>query len=787
MSELIKLRLSVHNLVDFLLRTGSIDTRVFNKDSMSEGTRLHALYQKKQTTQYLSEYPLEHTFEVDNFLVTLQGRADGIIGAYDYFIIDEIKSTVIDVNDFFKENETWHLGQAKCYALMYALEQDLDDIGVRLTYLHQSNQQKLVKDYRFSRDELDAEIHRLIALYLNFFNIIYKRQLKRDSSVKKLHFPYSSFRSGQKKLARYAFATLKQGGSLYVEAPTGIGKTMSTLYPAVQTFSVDQTDKIFYLTAKTSGQEAAFSAVLLLKEQGLEATPIVITAKDKICPHPGTACNPDECPFAKDYYSKIRDVLTEMVLKEDVFTPEIIQKYAKKYTICPFELELDLSLYSDIIICDYNYLFDPLVYMRRYFDEDGANYVALIDEAHNLVERARDMYSASLSLSSLQAAKKDVRNIDYPKIKKAFRLLNKDFAQLLKTFPSEQETVIEGILPIMIRHLNDFILAGQEVMRNFSQSISDAFIDFFFKVNRLLKMLDFVDETYITYISHPQEKDIEIHLFNLDPSQHVRRNLLKIRSRILFSATLSPIDYYVKLLGGMSNDPILLLPNPFPVENRLLMIAPTIATTFKKRDDTYGEVADYIESIILGAVGNYLIFFPSYRYLMAVESYLWDLSKKHDFAMIVQTSDMKNEEKEAFLMNFRLQPTKTMLGLAVLGGAFSEGIDLRDDRLIGAVIVGIGLPQISFERDLIRSYYDDHGLNGFDYSYTNPGMNRVMQAVGRVIRSEQDHGVVLLIDDRYLRRQYRDLFKREWDNYEVVTSVEDIATLVGQFWTSRRS
>ena len=236
--------------------------------------------------------------------------------------------------------------------------------------------------------------------------------------MKKLHFPYSSFRSGQKKLARYAFATLKQGGSLYVEAPTGIGKTMSTLYPAVQTFSVDQTDKIFYLTAKTSGQEAAFSAVLLLKEQGLEATPIVITAKDKICPHPGTACNPDECPFAKDYYSKIRDVLTEMVLKEDVFTPEIIQKYAKKYTICPFELELDLSLYSDIIICDYNYLFDPLVYMRRYFDEDGANYVALIDEAHNLVERARDMYSASLSLSSYKRQKKDVRNIDYPKIKK---------------------------------------------------------------------------------------------------------------------------------------------------------------------------------------------------------------------------------------------------------------------------------------------------------------------------------------------------------------------------------
>lgn len=782
MQNLIPLRLSVHQLVDFLLRTGSIDNRVFNLEAMNMGTRLHAFYQKKQTGVYHSEYYLEQTFEVQGFAITLHGRADGIIGGLDYFIIDEIKSTVIDLEEYAFENKDWHLGQAKCYALMYALEQDIPHIGVRLTYIHQRTMEKRFYDFQYQKEELLHYVEGLLRDYLKFYQIIYEREKIRDLSIKDLKFPFSRFRKGQKKLAQYAYAHFKQGGTLFVEAPTGIGKTMSVLYPAVQTFGEKDTDKIFYLTAKTSGQEAAFFATTQLKKQGLKAVPIIITAKDKICPNPGTACNPDHCPLTKGYYQKVKDALFACLAHETTFTKAVITTYAEEFSICPFEFELDLSLYADIIICDYNYLFDPLVYMRRYFDEDGSRYLALVDEAHNLVERARDMYSATLTSSDLEQAIKAVKSLEHPEIKKALRLLKKDFSKLAKAHAKDVQTVLEDLPHLLLKHLQDFLSAGQEVLRLDHELIDDDFRDFFFTVNRMLKIYDFLDETYIIYYEYLSKDDQMIHIFNLDPAHHIKRNLERVKSRLLFSATLTPVDYYVALLGGKEDDPLLLLDNPFASEQRLLMIAPTVSTTYQKRAQTYGEVADYIEAFIEAKVGNYLVFFPSYAYLQAMQGYLEDLELKHHFRLIIQTSAMNERDKEEFLASFLPNPEVTTVGLAVLGGSFSEGIDLQADRLIGTIVIGVGLPQLTYERDLIRAYYDDLGEPGFDYSYTNPGMNRVLQAVGRLIRSEDDYGVILLLDDRYLRKKYRALFKRDWDDYQVVTSPEDVTTLVTAFW-----
>lgn len=778
-----ELTLSVHQLVDFLLRSGSIDTRVFNKASMSEGVRLHAFYQSRQGNEYLSEYFLRETFFVDEYNLTLEGRADGIIVTDNEYIIDEIKSTVIDIDEFHRENENWHLGQAQCYALMLAHERIIDQVKIRLTYIHQTTNEQKIKEYIFSTHDLEDFVTTLIRRYLNFYNTVYRHEINRNASMQNFHFPFSSFRKGQKKLAQYTYAMTAQGGVLYAEAPTGIGKTMSTLYPAISAFAREKINKIFYLTAKTSGQDSAHGAMEILKKSGADVFPIVITAKDRICFNPGKGCNPDECPYARNYYNKIQDALLNALLYENDFSKETIIKLALENEICPFEFQLDLSLFCDVIICDYNYLFDPLVYLRRYFETGDSSYFALIDEAHNLIERVRDMYSSELNLEQFISMQKHLRKLVHPHIKTALRRLIKNLRELNSLIADKDSpTIIDTIPSPLLNNLNLFLLAGQDVMKNHVQFADEPFKELFFNVNRFMKIWDYYSSEFRLFIYRQGKSNLILKNYNLNPSNLIRNCLGNVFGSVIFSATLSPIDYYVNLLGGSKDSPRLILPNPFPRKNRRLLIAPDVRTTYRKRDTSYGLIADYIQALYSKQIGNYICFFPSYEYLNNVKPFLEDLKEKDDFILMAQDKEMSRDEQEVFLSKFVPKPQKTRIGLAVLGGAFSEGIDLVDDRLIGVVIVGVGLPQISFERDLIRKFYDEKEISGFEYSYVNPGMNRVMQAVGRLIRSENDRGIALLLDERYLQDRYRHLFKTEWDDYEVVTSPEDVKNICADFW-----
>jgi DNA excision repair protein ERCC-2 len=761
-----------------VLRTGDIDNRIFNRSSMNEGTRIHAFYQSKQGSNYLSEYLLGGTYEVDGFTVFLEGRADGIIINDDLAIIDEIKSTVVELDDFHREQEAWHVGQAKCYALMYANEKNLDKIGVRLTYIHQTKDDKMVKNYVFSRSELAADIRAYIQSYLEFYTIVLRRLNKRNETAGALDFPFLNFRKGQRELAKYAYGIAKNGGTLFVEAPTGIGKTISTLYPFVRSFSDGVNEKIFYLTAKNSGKEAALQAVELMKEKGVKLSEVIVTAKDKICFCPGKACNPDECPFAKDYYTKIRDVLAKSLARYDAFDVGRVSRIASAHHICPFELQLDLSLYVDVIICDYNYLFDPLVYFRRYFDNDASRMLVLVDEAHNLVDRGRDMYSASLDSVAFERARKAVRRLEHKKIKNANNRIAKLF-KILKESSAVGETVIAAFDPKTIRALEAYLLAAQDINRNHHSYVNEDFRQFFLDVNRFLKIYEFADDSFTLYVTKTPDEIVKISIYCLDPSNHLRRSLSQVKGRILFSATLSPYEYYVDVTGGRDDDPVLLLPSPFDANNLLLMIAPTVSVKYKNRADTYRLVAEYIESFVAHKIGNYLIYAPSHAYLNELVKVL---SLPEDADVFIQNREMTDIEKEKFLDRFTLNPTKTTIGIVVVGGVFGEGIDLIDDRLIGVAVIGVGLPQICFERDLIRDYFDKRGQKGYEYAYVNPGMNRVMQAVGRVIRSEKDRGMALLIDDRFLNNRYRDLFKHEWSHYDVVITLEDMAASIRSFW-----
>ena len=771
------LRLSVHQLVDFLLRTGDIDNRVFNRSSMSEGSRLHSEYQGRQSANYMSEYALALNINVDGIDILLEGRADGIIKKSDgSYVIDEIKTTVEELEIFHQDNLEWHLGQAKCYAYMFAKSNDLEYIGVKLTYIRQGKEkEQLIDSYVFNYLELEQYVLDLINDYLEFYNIIFQKLEKRNASIETLTFPFKKYRPGQRELAKYCYAVAKKGNRLFVEAPTGIGKTISTVFPFIKAIKDDEAAKIFYLTAKTSGREAAHQAIRLLKENGLSLSDIVITAKDKICFCKGQACNPDECPFAKGYYDKIQTVLRYSLLTYDDFDNALITRIAYENQICPFEYELDLSLFMDVIICDYNYLFDPISYMKRDFDEDSSHYLALVDEAHNLVDRSRDMYSASLSYETFKEARKSVRHSKLHKLKLALSRMNKMFKEYIEL--EDGNHIVDLFNDYTYKTISSFITTMQDINKNENKEMSKELLSYYLEVNRFSKMLEFVGGNYLCYINKDRD-NITLNLSCMDTSKYLTTCLNHLKGSVLFSATLSPLNYYVNTLGGDDDDARLILPSPFPRDNLKIIIAPYVSIRYKNRESSYQKVADYIESFVKNKVGNYFIFLPSYEYLHKLMPYI----NLENVDIYEQDQEMNDDEREAFLLNFQPNPQKTTIGFVIVGGAFGEGIDLVSDRLIGAVIVGIGMPKINFVSDQIDAYYDSLGLSGYNYAYLNPGMNKVMQALGRVIRSETDKGAVLLIDERYLNDDYRDLFKAEWRDYEVALKPEEVTEICKRFF-----
>ena len=772
------LTLSVHQLVDFLLRTGDIDNRVFNRSSMTEGSRLHSVYQAKQSSNYLAEFPLKMSFNVDEVNIVLEGRADGIIKRSEKeYIIDEIKTTVEDLQIFHDDNLEWHLGQAKCYAYMFAKQTNLEYIGIKLTYIRQGKEkEQLIDSYTFNILELEQFVVKLLNEYLAFYNIIFNKIAKRNESIEALKFPFNKFRQGQRDLAKYTYAMAKKRGRLFAEAPTGIGKTISTVFPFVKALKDDDNSKIFYLTAKTSGREAAHQAVKLLKENGLSLGDIMITAKDKICFCKGQACNPEECPYAKGYYNKIQTVLRYAILNYDDFDLQTITQLAYENQICPFELELDLSLFMDVIICDYNYVFDPISYMKRYFDEDTSSFLVLVDEAHNLVDRSRDMYSASLSYKQFLEARKSVCHSKLHKLKLAMSKMNKMFKEYLVN-PKDGNYILDEFYDYTYKTISSFITTMQDINKNENKEMSKELLEFYLEVNRFSKILEFYNDHFICYYEISKDELI-LHVSCLDASSFLHSSLRRLRGSVLFSATLSPIEYYVDMLGGKKEDAQLILPSPFPVDNLKIIIAPKVSIRYKNRDSSYQQVADYIKAFVRNKVGNYFIFLPSYEYLTNLMPYI-DMD---DVDVYEQDRGMSDEDKEQFLTNFKSHPERTTLGFVIVGGAFGEGIDLVSDRLIGAIIVGIGMPKINFVSDQIMKYYDAREQSGYNYAYLNPGMNKVMQALGRVIRSETDRGAVLLIDERYLTNDYRDLFKSEWRKYEVAFSPKEVSDILQEFF-----
>lgn len=768
--------MSVHELVDFLLRSGDIDNRIYNFETMQMGSKIHAAYQEKQGNKYLSEVPLKDTFIRPKGVITLEGRADGIIVGGAYPIIDEIKSTVAPLNDFYTEQKEWHLGQAKCYALMYGEINNVRELGIRLTYISQRDDEKTVKEFHYDIEELRTDINSLLDEYLDFLEDLQKHEEYRNSSIKDLAFPFPSYRNGQRTMMKNVYKTIMDGGSFYMEAPTGIGKTMSALYPAIKAMEESKTEKIFYLTAKTTGRESAYDALTKLYNNGLKARDSVLKAKEKMCFLPGTPCNPEDCPFARGYYDKIKKVRKLALESHERFSVEYVQSLAATYTMCPFELSLDLSLYSDIIICDYNYLFDPIVYLERYFDEalEPDRYVALVDESHNLIDRGRSMYSSEVSTKMIVDAKASLKKVKAPGLK---RSLTKMIDYLVQNGEGDAPVILDTFPKEILSRIDSIQRADKKAQQETPFRAPKAYQDMSRELHRLSVLSENFDHQVITYFTQSVDGPI-FHFDCLDPSPYISDSLSRLKASIFFSATFSPIDFYKEAIGGDIEAPSVLLKSPFDPKNVSLTIVPNLSVRYKDRESTYESVASYLKKFVTKKVGNYFIYFPSYEYLRRIQDCL-DLG---DANIYIQEHSMREEDRSEFLSHFVADPKETTVGLLVLGGAFGEGVDLIGDRLSGVAIVGIGMPTISFERDLLRNYFDSKEKRGFAYAYLYPGINRVMQALGRLIRSETDRGAALLIDDRYLNREYREIYSRLYPSYSVAYSTFDLDLILDEFY-----
>lgn len=782
MKEETIIRISVRSLVEFILREGDIDNRVsgsMEKDAMLLGGKIHRKIQSRMGTNYTAEVPLKIQMPCDGFVLQIEGRADGVLKDDGKVLIDEIKGILRSL-EHLEAPVPVHLAQAKCYAYIYAVQNSLKCIDVQMTYCQMETEEIRRFCQKFEFQELQTWFQDLVTQYEKWAKFEIEWRNVRNDSIRQIEFPFP-YREGQRDLVVSVYRTILRKKKLFIQAPTGVGKTMATVFPAVRAVGEGLGEKIFYLTAKTIMRTVAEQAFSLLKEKGLLYKTITLTAKEKICFCEEAECNPDACPYAKGHFDRVNDAVFDLITHSGDWSREVLEEQAKKHMVCPFEMSLDVSNWADAVICDYNYAFDPQAHLKRFFSESGkGEYLFLIDEAHNLVERGREMYSASLYKEDLLEVRKMVKAED-PKLAKGLSECNQQFLELKRE--CEHYQILKSVSHIALKLMN--VLSKLE---DYLEECKDAekkkrVLDFYFAVRSFLNIHDIMDENYVIFSEMMEDGRFQIKLFCVNPAVNLQNYLEQGNSTIFFSATLLPVHYYKKLLSVEKDDYAVYAHSSFPQENKFLFIGTDVSTRYTRRgESTYQRFARYIAVMAEQKKGNYMAFFPSYRFLEEVHTCFLECVD-HEVDSICQVSYMDEEQREEFLEEFEQEREKSLVAFCVMGGIFSEGIDLTDDKLIGAVIAGTGFPQVCTEREILKQYFNAADMDGFDYAYLYPGMNKVLQSAGRVIRTESDRGVILLLDDRFRAMRYREVFPREWQQYQL-GSVKNLEQEIRTFWES---
>ena len=780
-----RVRISVRNLVEFILRSGDLDNSSGtsgDKEAMLKGGRLHRKIQRSMKGDYQAEVSLKKESEYDDVVIQVEGRADGIFTEDGAVYIDEIKGTYGNVQAMDMPIPV-HRAQAMCYGMIWGEKEGISEIHIQMTYAHLETEETRRFREDFSIEELKGWYQKLLDAYHKWIAYSLNWKKERNASMKDLQFPFP-YREGQRDIVSGVYHTVSSGKTLFVQAPTGVGKTMSAIFPSVRAIGEGKGETLFYLTAKTITGTVAQEAFHILREKGLKFKVTAITAKEKLCFQDTPECTPEKCPYAKGHFDRVNDAVYELWTTEEVYSREVIRAHAEKWQVCPFEMCLDLSIWVDGIICDYNYVFDPNVHLKRFFGENiSGDYIFLIDEAHNLVERGREMYSAGISRQSLVALRKKIRK----RFSKLARTLDKANRQMMELEENLAETgkgyqvlTNPGVLPITFLTISgelEEILEEKELEEELRREI----LEFYFIVRDFLNVSELVDENYVVYTENNAEEGFRLRLFCVNPAENLGEYLKKGKSAIFFSATMFPMLYYRELLTTDRDAYGIYVQSPFPKENRRILIGSDVSSRYTRRNRAeYRKIAGYIARCVWQRQGNYMVFFPSYR-LMEDVLQVYEEEFSVDWVRCVcQTPDMTEQEREGFLEEFQ-EREGTLVGFCVLGGIFSEGVDLTGESLIGAVIVGTGLPQIGSQREILKEYYDKKNHCGFDYAYRYPGMNKVLQAAGRVIRTKEDKGVILLLDDRFWDRDYQEIFPREWQD-RTGCRLDTVEGAVETFW-----
>jgi len=794
-----KVRISVRTLVEFILRSGDLDNRRggwADKEAMQAGSRIHRKIQGRFGSDYKAEVPLKYEIEYEKYILSVEGRADGIRIGSDPEII-EIKGIYADVHKL-TEPVAVHLAQAKCYACIYAAQNGLDQIGIRMSYVNLETEREKDFTETYTAEALNTWFAELILAYSKWAEFAVDWEKKRNASTLDLEFPFP-YRKGQRELVVDIYKTIMNEKQLFAQAPTGIGKTMSAVFPAVRALGAEKAEKLFYLTAKTITRTVAEEAVSVLGEKGLLLKSLTLTAKEKICVAEEPDCNPDKCPRAAGHFDRINNALYEMLTTQDVFGRDAVLAQAEKWNVCPHELQLDLSMFADMVICDYNYVFDPTARLKRFFGEGTkkGSYVFLIDEAHNLVERGRDMYSAEICKEEILQLRKNLKSFgdsldeerdggqlkaEVDRTRKALAKCNKQMLLLKEDCPGFSELDTAGDL---VNRLLSLTGSMEDLLADLKDGeIRKNVLELYFKAMAFTSIYDILDDSYVITERIEDDGRFLVKLFCVNPASNLQRCLDRGKSTVFFSATLFPLSYYRSLLTTREDNYAAYIQSPFSPEKRCILVGRDVSSLYKRR--TYEEFvryASYIQVITARKKGNYMVFFPSYRMMNDVcEVYRDVFASDSDAEILIQTPNMDEWEREEFLDRFaEKNVSQTIIGFCVMGGIFSEGIDLTGEKLIGALIVGTGLPQIGDERELLKAYYNRNDLDGFQYAYLYPGMNKVLQAAGRVIRTVDDCGVIALLDERFGRPDYRSLFPPEWEDRQYMTLATAPAAL-DTFW-----
>lgn len=787
MAEKYEIKIGVKDLLEVQFLPKDINPSFFSPDRGQEGTYGHQLVAAERPSEYQTEVTVEAVYENDLYCLTVRGRVDGLLKENSSLIVEEIKTTYIPLASLSPGQFPVHEAQLKLYT--HFIQEKYPDLKVtgKLTYLNLDDLTERSFLLEQSAEEGKVFFRELAEAYLEMESSCHRWRCERNLSINRLPFPFAEPRPGQQELMDSVTQALEQERDIFIEAATGSGKTIAVLFPALKRLAVsNRFNQIFFLTAKNAGKEILKKTLLQLMDQGLRLRTVFIEAKERSCLIPGTDCHPRDCLYAADYYQKVRPIIPQL-LAEEYISPELVKEAARSHIVCPFELSLDLSLFADLIVCDYNYVFDPGVYLRRFFAKNNRkDFLFLIDEAHNLVTRGRDMYSATLSVAMLRRFQTEME--------KQLPVAGMVCESLITFFNNWQRELTEEQTPgILIRHLPEFFIPTLEKLaaclelelkESTRPHLRERVLEFYFEISAFTRIANLVNEDYAIYVKPAPErkKDLMLQLFCLNPGAFLRERLNHGRLAVFFSATLTPFDYYQDLLGSKNDALNFRLTSPFPKETRLYFHIPNIDTRYRLRDHSAQKLAQCITTMINSHQGNYLIFFPSYAYLQNIVP-LVKMKLTDDTNLFIQYPSMKEKERLEFINKVtETGKNRSNVGFAVLGGSFGEGIDLPGEKLVGVMIIGPGLPMVCEEQELIKGYFDERNGHGFLYAYLIPGLTRVIQAAGRVFRTPEDKGVVVLVDDRFLHEHYQELLPPDWFVPGRPFSAPEFEEILADFW-----